>query len=130
MPTGMLPGHRFVFAARSSKWVFEESNNSIILDFSVYPNNVAQAVVKWTYTDEVEWYTDEKEEDFLLNLLRAAHQFYLLPLKNSCEQRLISYSGSNNCLRYYQVADDVEALALKNYSAQIISNYWVNFFYN
>lgn len=42
-----------------------------------------------------------------------------------CEQALMSLVTVRNCIRYYQTAEEIRALALKEHCSELISNHWV-----
>ena len=43
-----------------------------------------------------------------------------------CEQSLMSSVDVRNCIKYYQTAEEIGALSLRDHCSQLISSHWVN----
>ncbi|KAL3858016.1 hypothetical protein ACJMK2_012632 [Sinanodonta woodiana] len=119
-----IHAHRFVLAARSEHWGVPDLSQVSTLDFTAINYNVAYAVLKWVYTDEINIETDN---NFLLELLRVATKFRLEMLRQRCENGLMSYVNMKNCIRFYQTSEEMGAELLKKHCSELISNHWNDF---
>uniref|UniRef100_A0A1L8DIW4 Ankyrin n=1 Tax=Nyssomyia neivai TaxID=330878 RepID=A0A1L8DIW4_9DIPT len=115
-----LPAHRFVLSARSEEWGEEVLEGVNELDWSDLEGEVASALLRWIYTDVV----DLQSDALALSLLRAAHRFKLPGLLGLCERALVSSVGVRSCVRFYCVAEEVEASSLLEYCSGLISTHW------
>ncbi|CAG2230838.1 ANKFY1 [Mytilus edulis] len=114
-------GHRFVLAARSDYWGLPDLSSVKELDLTDIKYEVANALMKWVYTDEIDIKTDDV---FLLELLRVATRFKLKVLQERCENGLMSFVNMKNCIRFYQTAEEISAELLKQHCSELISNHW------
>ena len=75
-----LPGHRLILATRSSSWDHEDDRMSHTkeLDLSHLSPNVAVAIIKWVYTNQVQLPQDEA---FVMETLVGAEKYKLIELK-------------------------------------------------
>ncbi|XP_076107100.1 rabankyrin-5-like isoform X1 [Mytilus galloprovincialis] len=117
-------GHRFVLAARSDYWGLPDLSSVKELDLTDIKYEVANALMKWVYTDEIDIKTDDV---FLLELLRVATRFKLKVLQERCENGLMSFVNMKNCIRFYQTAEEISAELLKQHCSELISNHWNDF---
>ncbi|XP_021369516.1 rabankyrin-5-like isoform X1 [Mizuhopecten yessoensis] len=117
-------GHRFVLAARSDYWGVPDLSQVSSLDFSNIKYEVAHALLRWAYTDDIDIRSDS---DFLLELLRAATKFKLRTLQERCENGLMSFVNMKNCITFYQTAEEIGADLLKRHCSTLISNHWNDF---
>uniref|UniRef100_T1J2P3 BTB domain-containing protein n=1 Tax=Strigamia maritima TaxID=126957 RepID=T1J2P3_STRMM len=116
--------HRFVLAARSDMWGVSRLADVDNLDFTDIPYKVGSVMLKWVYTDEVEF----KEGDaFILELMTAANRYKLTALIERCEQALVSSVNVSNCIKFYTTADEIGAEILKNHCSEMIANHWDDF---
>ena len=84
--------------------------------------DVGYELVKWIYTG----FIDIRSNDiFLLDLLKVATRFSLLPLGETCEKALMSSVNVKNCIKYYQTSEEIGANVLKEHCSELISNHWV-----
>lgn len=120
-----LCGHKFVLVARSRHWNTKDETLSTTteIDLSNMTPFVAVSLVRWVYTDMIVLPSDQ---DAIIELLACSNLYQLLPLKEKCEQALISAVTVRNCIRLYQTSEEHAAESLKNYCLQIISSHWNN----
>lgn len=100
LANGDVPAHKFVLSSRSDKWGVPDLteviylgiyyleyivyNNSLIiflyyLDWTTLPLDVGKALLKWIYTDQVDF---SKGDGFVLSLMKTADTFVLDDLVN------------------------------------------------
>ncbi|CAI8027099.1 Rabankyrin-5 [Geodia barretti] len=120
-----LCGHKFILVARSRHWSTNDETLSSTsqLDLSNMTPFVAVGLVRWVYTDVMVLPTDQ---DAVIELLAASNRYQLTPLKEKCEQSLISTVNVRNCIKLYQTSEEHAAESLKTYCLQIISSHWNN----
>ncbi|XP_054279848.1 rabankyrin-5-like [Macrosteles quadrilineatus] len=119
-----IPGHKLVFASRSVDWAGSSIMDVASLDWSQIDKGVAQALVRWIYSDQVDF---PQPDDFTLSLMKNASQFHLGDLVNRCEKELIASVSVKNCVKYYSTADEIGADNLKDHCSTLISTYWDDF---
>ncbi|CAF1139911.1 unnamed protein product [Adineta ricciae] len=119
-----LYGHRFILAARSRKWDSQQLDDAAELDLSDIPYDVGFQLIKWVYTDEI---VEKQNEDFLLTLMKIAKRFELNELIEQCELALISAITVRNCLKFYKIAEEINATVLLTHCTQLISTHWSDF---
>ncbi|XP_054749515.2 rabankyrin-5-like [Lytechinus pictus] len=119
-----VKAHKFVLAARSDHWGVPNLAEVHSIDFTDIGHEVGMDLLKWVYTDVI---TLRQDDTFVLDLLRAASRFHLEPLQDRCEKTLMSSVNVRNCIRYYQVAEDIGAMQLKGYCSELISSHWNDF---
>ncbi len=104
------------------------------------PYDVGFQLIKWVYTDEI---VEKQNEDFLLTLMKIAKRFELKELIDQyvypfnfhinipyyryfrCEVTLISAITVRNCLKFYKIAEEINATVLETHCSQLISTHWV-----
>ncbi|KAH9525635.1 Ankyrin repeat and FYVE domain-containing protein 1, partial [Bulinus truncatus] len=116
--------HKFILSARSSDWGVPDLQVISELDMKDIRHDVAYALIKWIYTDEI---NIQAQDSFLLELLRAATKYKLEELRNRCENGLMSFVNMKNCIRFYQTAEEMQAEVLKKHCSELISNHWNQF---
>ncbi|XP_025091346.1 rabankyrin-5-like isoform X2 [Pomacea canaliculata] len=117
--------HKFVLQARSEDWAATcDLGHASELDMSDVRLEVARALLRWVYTDEI---NIQAEDTFLLELLRAATRFKLEALRKRCENGLVSFVNMKNCIQFYQTAEEMSAEVLKKHCSELISNHWNEF---
>ncbi|KAK7469532.1 hypothetical protein BaRGS_00036438, partial [Batillaria attramentaria] len=116
--------HKFVLLARSEDWASGDLTHISELDMSDIQLEVARALLRWVYTDEI---NIKAEDTFLLELLRAATRFKLEALRKRCENGLISFVNMKNCIQFYQTSEEMGAEVLKKHCSELISNHWNEF---
>ncbi|UJR21238.1 hypothetical protein I4U23_024333 [Adineta vaga] len=119
-----LYGHRFILAARSRKWDSQQLDDAAELDLSDIPYDVGFQLIKWVYTDEI---VEKQNDDFLLTLMKIAKRFELNELIEQCEIALISAITVRNCLKFYKIAEEINATVLLTHCTQLISTHWNDF---
>lgn len=60
-------------------------------------------------------------------VLKASKKFNLEPLVEICEQNLITSVNVKNCVKFYQLADEIGVENLRNHCSELISSYWNDF---
>ncbi|KAM6466332.1 rabankyrin-5 isoform 1-T1 [Liasis olivaceus] len=116
-----ISAHKFVLAARSEAWSLANLVSTNELDLSDADPEVAMAMLRWIYTDELELREDDV---FLTELMKVANRFQLQLLRERCEKGVMSLVNVRNCIRFYQTAEELNASTLMNYCAEIIANHW------
>ncbi|XP_036610820.1 rabankyrin-5 [Trichosurus vulpecula] len=117
----LINAHKFVLAARSENWSLTSLASTEELDLSDANPEVTMALLRWVYTDDLEF----KEDDvFLTELMRLANRFQLQLLRERCEKGVMSLVNVRNCIRFYQTAEELNATTLMNYCAEIIASHW------
>ncbi|CAH0394295.1 unnamed protein product [Bemisia tabaci] len=119
-----VPAHKFVLAARSDDWNVASLPDTECLDWSDLPSPVGEAILKWTYTDLVNF---SEGDDFTLQLMRTANKFFLHDLVSKCEKALMASVHVRNCVRFYTTADEIGAESLKEHCSSLISAHWDDF---
>ncbi|KAL4660590.1 rabankyrin-5 [Arapaima gigas] len=113
--------HKFVLAARSDIWSLANLASVTELDLSDTKTDVAMAMLRWAYTDELELNEDDA---FLIDLMKLANRFQLQFLRERCEKGVMSSVNVRNCIRFYQTAEELNASTLMNYCGEIIASHW------
>lgn len=113
--------HKFVLAARSDVWSQTNMASTSELDLSDCKPDVAIAMLRWAYTDELELSEDDA---FLIDLMKLANRFQLQLLRERCEKGVMSSVNVRNCIRFYQTAEELNATTLMNYCGEIIASHW------
>ncbi|CAG2118862.1 unnamed protein product, partial [Medioppia subpectinata] len=118
-----VKGHKFVLSARSDGW--DQLDHCSELDLTHVNPEVGFHFVRWLYTDAIDF--SHRNEDFILDVMRAGKRFDLNPLVELCEQTLMSFVNVSNCVQFYQTADEIGAETLKNHCSELVSNHWDDF---
>ncbi|KAJ8266348.1 hypothetical protein GJAV_G00129370 [Gymnothorax javanicus] len=113
--------HKFVLAARSEVWSLANLASTTELDLSDTNPEVAEAMLRWAYTDKLELCEDDA---FLIELMKLANRFQLQQLRERCEKGVMSSVNVRNCIRFYQTAEELNASTLMNYCGEIIASHW------
>lgn len=116
----LVPAHRLVLEARSEHW----GSLSDSLDWSFLEPEVGFAVLKWVYTDLVDF---SQGDSFTLDLMKTANKFHLDELVAKCEKALMASVNVRNCVRFYTTADEIGANTLKEHCSGLISAHWDDF---
>ncbi|XP_069684015.1 rabankyrin-5 [Periplaneta americana] len=120
----LIPAHRFVLAARSERWGVPSLADVDSLDWSDLVPEVGAAMLKWVYTDQVDF---SRGDTFTLDLMRTANTYKLEDLVAKCEKALMASVNVRNCVRYYTTADEIGAETLKQHCSGLISAHWDDF---
>lgn len=115
-----LNAHKLVLSARSAKWGKELLANKELIDWSDMNNDVGEAVLAWLYTDKIKLNSD----DVTLKVIQVAHEFKLFDLLAACEHVLISNVNVRTCVKFYSVAEEINANNLREYCSSVISTHW------
>uniref|UniRef100_A0A6Q2X5A7 Ankyrin repeat and FYVE domain containing 1 n=1 Tax=Esox lucius TaxID=8010 RepID=A0A6Q2X5A7_ESOLU len=116
-----INAHKFVLAARSDAWSLASLASTSELDLSDAKPEVAMAMLRWAYTDNLELSEDDA---FLIELMKLANRFQLQLLRERCEKGVMSSVNVRNCIRFYQTAEELNATTLMNYCGEIIASHW------
>ncbi|KAK8784758.1 hypothetical protein V5799_008871 [Amblyomma americanum] len=116
--------HRFVLSCRSQTWGVGNLADVDTLDLTDIQPDVGLVLLRWVYTDQME---SGLQDSFLLDLMKTAKRFSLDSLLNRCEEALMSSVNVKNCVRYYQLADEIGAHNLQHHCSELISNHWNDF---
>ncbi|XP_035889134.1 LOW QUALITY PROTEIN: rabankyrin-5-like [Phyllostomus discolor] len=116
-----INAHKFVLAARSDSWSLANLSSTKELDLSDANPEVTMTMLRWIYTDELEFREDDV---FLTELMKLANRFQLQLLRERCEKGVMSLVNVRNCIRFYQTAEELNASTLMNYCAEIIASHW------
>lgn len=90
------------------------------LDWTEEDPKVSKTIIQWLYTSNVKLSAD----DFTLKLIKKAHEYSLNPLVEQCEQHLISIVSIRKCVRFYSIAEEINAVNLREYCSGLISTHW------
>ena len=60
-------------------------------------------------------------------MMKVASQFALNELKEKCEDGLLAFINVKNCIKFFQVAEEISANTLKAHCNELISNHWDDF---
>uniref|UniRef100_A0AAY4E3Y7 Ankyrin repeat and FYVE domain containing 1 n=1 Tax=Denticeps clupeoides TaxID=299321 RepID=A0AAY4E3Y7_9TELE len=116
-----ISAHKFVLAARSDAWSPASLASTSELDLSEAKPEVAMAMLRWAYTDELEL---SEDDGFLIDLMKLSNRFQLQLLRERCEKGVMSSVNVRNCIRFYQTAEELDAATLMNYCGEIIASHW------
>ncbi|RWS12587.1 rabankyrin-5-like protein [Dinothrombium tinctorium] len=119
-----IKAHKFILAARSSDWGVNLAEVDTI-DWTDIPHNIGFSLLKWVYTDCIT--LNDEGEQFILDLMTVAKRFHLNSLVDKCEKSLMSFVNVSNCVKFYQTADEIGALNLRNHCSELISAHWDDF---
>lgn len=112
--------HRFVLSARSDLWneaVLKDKNR---LDWKDIETEVGVSIIKWMYTDAI----DLKSDELTVKIIRKAFEFGLNGLVELCERFLINGVNVRTCVKFYSVAEEINANRLREYCSGLISAHW------
>lgn len=115
-----ISAHKLVLCARSDIWSEAFLTDKTELDWSAIDPDVANAIVLWLYTNNLKLSSDV----LTLKLIQKAYEFKLDSLVELCEQFLISIVNIRSCVKFYSVAEEVNAGNLREYCSGLISTHW------
>ncbi|XP_050520840.1 rabankyrin-5 isoform X2 [Daktulosphaira vitifoliae] len=124
LSNGDVPAHKFVLSSRSDNWGVPDLTEISELDWTSFPLDVGKALIKWIYTDQVDFC---KGDSFTLSLMKTADTFLLDDLVNKCEKALMASVNVKNCVKFYTTADEIGAHTLKEHCSSLISAHWDDF---
>ncbi|XP_077288215.1 rabankyrin-5 [Arctopsyche grandis] len=116
-----IPAHKFVLNARSDDFNEEALKNVKELDWTSMSDNVGEGMLRWIYTDIVEF---SQGDVFATQLMKFAATHKLVGLVRKCEKALISIVNVRTCVKFYSAADEINATALKDHCSSLISAHW------
>lgn len=119
-----IKAHKFILSARSDTWGVN-LNSVDTLDFAAIPHDIALTLLKWVYTDYID--LTGRDEEFILDIMKVAKRFELSYLIEKCEKQLMSFVNVRNCVKFYQIADELTATNLRSHCSELISNHWDDF---
>lgn len=120
LANGYVHAHKLILNARSEKWSEDVLFNKNELDWSDMDTEVGEAILLWMYTNKIKLISD----DATLRIIRTAYEFKLHDLLETCERALISDVTVRNCVKFYSVAEEVNANNLREYCSALISTHW------
>lgn len=120
LPNRTVHAHKIVLDSRSDLWNESNIAGKTELDWTDVEDEVGEAIIVWLYTDEVKLKTDE----LTMKIVRKAHEFKLDGLVRNCERVLINHVNVRNCVKFYSVAEEIEAGSLRDYCSGLISAHW------
>ena len=77
-------------------------------------------MIKWLYTDA----TPSMKEDAMIELMHMAKDFDLTDLSRRSEEALKPMITRTNCVKFYQLAEEIESKELIDYTGNIVSENW------
>ncbi|KAK6176408.1 hypothetical protein SNE40_014699 [Patella caerulea] len=113
-----LYGHKVILLAQSDDWDGVDLNHGEQLNLTNIKYEVAYAMIKWVYTQEIH---AEKDIPFLLQLLQESINYKLLALNNRCQKELIKLVNLENFQGLYETAETMSAHLLKDHCSNLIS---------
>lgn len=116
----VIHAHKLVLSARSDLWcdaVLEHKNE---LNWKDIEREVATNILQWLYTDRITLETDE----LTLKIIRKAFELKLYGLVEICERFLINCVSVRSCVKFYSVAEEINANNLREYCSGLISAHW------
>lgn len=117
---GKVSAHKLVLSARSDFWNETALNNKSELDWTDMEMDVAKCILFWLYTNNINLTAD----DLTLKVMSKAHALKLGGLVQSCEKNLMNSVTVRNCVKFYSVAEEIDAHNLREYCSGLISTYW------
>ncbi|KAJ8978783.1 hypothetical protein NQ317_015507 [Molorchus minor] len=114
-----ISAHKIVLGARSDIWN-DALSKGHTLDWSDMDPDIANAIILWLYTSNLKLSSDV----LTLKLIKKAHEFRLDSLVDLCEQFLISIVNIRSCVKFYSVAEEIDAKNLREYCSGLISTHW------
>lgn len=117
-------GHKLILYARGDHWSADSLLKIKNLNWEHIDTDVSVAILKWVYTYKLDL---SYGDNFILNLMKCAGEFKLSNLIKHCERKLIDSSCFENCVSFYTIAGEVNAMMLKNHCANLISKNWNRF---
>lgn len=115
-----INAHKIVLQTRSNLWSSSVLAGKDVLDWSEIEPNVAEAIIYWLYTNKIQL----NSEELTLKVIKKAFEFKLHNLVESCEQYLIRVVTIRTCVRFYSVAEEINAENLREYCSGLISTHW------
>lgn len=116
----LVHAHKLVLNARSELWNESMLSEKHELDWSDFEADVAEIILVWLYTSDIKLATDE----LTLKVIRKAYEFKLTSLVEQCERILINHVDVRNCVKFYSVAEEIDAANLREYCSGLISAHW------
>lgn len=112
--------HKFILTARSDLWSESVLRDTEQLDWKDLDEEVAETIIAWLYLDKIIYESD----DLTLKVIRKAFEFRLNGLVEVCERLLINEVQVRNCVKFYSVAEEINANNLRDYCSNLICTHW------
>ena len=125
LETTSIKAHKFILSARSDNWGVVDLNTVDQLNFVDIPQEIAMELLKWVYTDTIN--LTGRDEEFILGIMKCAKRFELEVLVEKCEKTLMSFVNVHNCVKFYQISDELQALNLRSHCSELITSHWDDF---
>ena len=116
----LVNAHKLVMSSRSEVWSESFLNEKNELDWCNMDTEVGELIISWIYKNEINLVTD----DLALKVIYVAFDLKLMGLVQYCEQVLINNVSVRTCVKFYSVAEEVNAVRLREYCSGLISTYW------
>lgn len=116
----LVNAHKLVMSSRSEVWSESFLNKKDELDWCNMDTEVGELIILWIYKNEINLVTD----DLALKVIFVAFDLKLMGLVQYCEQVLINNVSVRTCVKFYSVAEEVNAVHLREYCSGLISTYW------
>lgn len=115
-----IRAHKLVLSARSELWNESVLQSKEKLDWTDLETEVAKSMIRWIYTNELVFASDE----IAVKIIRKAFEFGLKGLVEASERFLINSVTVRTCVKFYSVAEEVDAKDLREYCSGLISTHW------
>lgn len=115
-----IHAHKLILNARSTIWNETTLSNKKELDWTDIEPEIANDIILWIYTNNL----NLSSSATTLKLIKKAHEFKLDNVVELCEQFLISVVNIRSCVKFYSVAEDINAENLREYCSGLISTHW------
>lgn len=112
--------HKLVLNARSTIWNEQVLLDKKELDWSDIDSEVASNIILWIYTNNL----NLSSTPSTIQLIKKAHELKLDSLVELCENFLISVVDTRSCVKFYSVAEEINANNLREYCSELISIHW------
>ncbi|ESO85970.1 hypothetical protein LOTGIDRAFT_167463, partial [Lottia gigantea] len=112
-------GHKLILAARSLYWGVTDLSLAPSIDFKHVNNDVAMAVLKWIYTDDID--IENVSVDFLMELLKVSSKYHLETLFTRSQKILITRITTENSQKLYRLANELPSTTLKNHCLEYMT---------
>ncbi|ESO96390.1 hypothetical protein LOTGIDRAFT_159792, partial [Lottia gigantea] len=112
--------HKLVLLSRSNDWDVPDLDEVDVLDLKGIKYDVAYSMLKWVYTDQIEF---EENKENLVEMLKLSTKFKLEPLQIRCQNFMIEIVNVDNCNTFYQAASETSAELLKDYCQEFLSKH-------
>merc|ERR1719402_2114940 len=77
-------------------------------------------MINWLYTD----IAPALNENSMIELMHLSKEYQLADLSRRTEEALKPMITRENCVKFYQLAEEIEAKELIDYTGDIVSQHW------